>query len=165
MRTHLLSTALRRLILSLVCGIIATAAVWLVDSVALAAMVGITVVATVFSVTGFAVLWPMDAQQTDANARRQDLSPLADEIIVVAMSLGVLAGIVGLLVLGGSRANALTAAVALVGVFMCWAGLHVMYATRYAYTFYDVDHPGGIDFNTSEDPCYRDFFYVSFAVG
>lgn len=162
---RILSTGVGRLLTALVLGLLSGALALFTAPLALAGMIAITVAAAVFMIAGLLVLWPMDARETAATARRQDLNPLVDELVVAVAALGGLAGIIGLLVLGGSHADALPAAVALVGVFMAWGGLHVMYATRYAYIYYDVDHPGGIDFNTQDEPCYRDFFYVSFAVG
>ena len=52
---------------------------------------------------------------------------------------------------------------ALCGVFLAWAALHLMYATRYAYVYYEAN--GGIDFNTDDPPAYRDFFYFSYNLG
>ena len=47
---------------------------------------------------------------------------------------------------------------------MSWAGLHLMYAARYAYLFYS-EAPGGIDFNADDPPAYRDFLYFSYNLG
>lgn len=160
-----LSSGVGRLVSALILGLLAGGIALIFTPIALAGMIAITVTAGFFMLAGLLVLWPMSTQETAQTARRQDLNPLIDELVVAVAALGGLAGIIGLLVLGGSHTDALPAAVALVGVFMAWGGLHVMYATRYAYIYYDVDHPGGIDFNTQEEPCFRDFFYVSFAVG
>ncbi|NUO97997.1 MAG: DUF1345 domain-containing protein, partial [Nonomuraea sp.] len=35
---------------------------------------------------------------------------------------------------------------AVAGVFLAWAALHLVYATRYAYVYHQSS-PGGIDFN------------------
>jgi uncharacterized membrane protein len=47
---------------------------------------------------------------------------------------------------------------------MAWAGLHLMYATRYAY-FYYTKSAHGIDFNCDDPPTYRDFLYFSYNLG
>ena len=70
----------------------------------------------------------------------------------------------GLLLLGSSDAGHAAAAIALGGVFMAWAALHLMYATRYAYIFYRTPS-GGIDFNSDEPPAYSDFLYFSYNLG
>ncbi len=56
------------------------------------------------------------------------------------------------------------AALALCGVFMSWAVLHLMYAGRYAYIYHRTPG-GGIDFNTKEPPRYIDFPYFSYNLG
>ena len=54
---------------------------------------------------------------------------------------------------------------ALAGVFMAWAGLHLMYAARYAYLYY-TPAAGGIDFNKPNyRPAFRDFLYFSYNLG
>ncbi|NLU75335.1 DUF1345 domain-containing protein [Streptomyces sp. HNM0575] len=113
---------------------------------------------TCFVVAGWTVLWPMDADSTRRNAGREDFRPLTEELVVIAAALCGLGGIVVLL-LGNSDTS--HAAAALAGVFMAWAALHLMYATRYAYLYY-VDAAGGIDFNSDQPPAYRDFFYFSY---
>ena len=75
-----------------------------------------------------------------------------------------MAAVVVLLALGDSVTRNAAAAVGLVGVFMSWAMLHAMYTARYAYLYY-ADPVGGIDFNSSAQPSYRDFFYSSFNLG
>ena len=52
-----------------------------------------------------------------------------------------------LLLLSGSGSGNAAAAIAPAGVFMVWAGLHLMYATRYAHLYYGGAE-GGIDFNS-----------------
>ncbi|GGU97973.1 hypothetical protein GCM10010260_37530 [Streptomyces filipinensis] len=115
-------------------------------------------------VAGWLVLWPMDAAATHRNARREDLRPVLEELVVVATSLGGLVGIVLLLLLNGSRTGHAAALTALAGVFLAWAALHLMYAARYAHIYYDAS-AGGIDFNSDLPPTYRDFLYFSYNLG
>lgn len=56
------------------------------------------------------------------------------------------------------------AVLALVGVFLAWGTLHLMYAARYA-DLYFGEPEGGIDFNDGQEPAYRDFFYFSYNLG
>jgi uncharacterized membrane protein len=72
--------------------------------------------------------------------------------------------IVVLLVAGGSNIRTLAAAIGLVGLFLSWGMLHLLYTARYAYLFY-TEPAGGIDFNNNEPPSYRDFFYFSYNLG
>ena len=88
----------------------------------------------------------------------------ARRLAVVAVALCGLVGIVVLLLLGDSGAGQAAAATALAGVFMAWAALHLMYATRYAHLYY-ARPMGGIDFNSDDPPTYRDFLYFSYNLG
>jgi uncharacterized membrane protein len=127
-------------------------------------LVGIAGSATIFVVAGWLALWPMDAETTRDHARREDFRPALDELVVVAAAVSGLVGVVLLLVLGDTGDTRPAAAIALGGVFMSWAALHLMYAARYAYLYYERS-AGGIDFNSEDPPSYRDFFYFSYNLG
>lgn len=126
-------------------------------------LAGIAAAGAAFTVSGWIVLWPLDADATRRLARREDFRPVAWEVVVVAAALGGLVGIVVLLLLGG-RGRTVAAALAPAGVLMAWASLHLMYATRYAHLYYG-EAGGGIDFNGDDPPTYRDFLYFSYNLG
>lgn len=127
-------------------------------------LVGIAVTGAVFVITGWLALWPMDAETTRANAGHEDFRPSVDELVLVVAALSALGVIVALIIEGGSSAGWLPATLALAGVFAAWGSLHLMYAVRYAYLYFDGT-PGGIDFNSDETPAFRDFFYFSYNLG
>ncbi|MBF4767821.1 DUF1345 domain-containing protein [Nocardioides agariphilus] len=158
------SGAVVRLLSSLVVGAVAGALAQVALSVVVATMVGVVVGLGLFVLLGWWALWPMDAEQTRANARREELRPAAEEPFVVAVALAGLLGIVVLLVVH-SKDRHVVAALALAGVFMAWASLHLMYAARYAYLYYGTPSGSGIDFNSEEAPSYRDFLYFSYNLG
>lgn len=163
-QTRLPSAAGGRLAGSLLAGaVVATAGGLLLDP-EIGTLLGVAVVHAVFVASGWVALWPLDADSTRANTRREDFRPAAEELVVVAISLCGLLGIVMLLVVGDSSRGRLAAAIALVGVFLAWASLHLMYAARYAHLYYALT-PGGIDFNNDQAPAYRDFFYFSYNLG
>ncbi|MEU9443482.1 DUF1345 domain-containing protein [Streptomyces sp. NPDC048304] len=83
------------------------------------------------------------------NARREDFRPATEEVVVVTVALCGLVAIALLLLIGPSDTRHIGAAVALCGVFMARATLHLMHATRYARVCYAAG--GGINFG-SEDP-------------
>lgn len=125
----------------LACSAVAGAAVGLLvglllTNAPLGILVGIAAAETLFVVAGWLVLWPMDAAATHANARREEFRPVAEELVVVTAALSGLVGIVLLLLIGDSDLSHAAAALALCGVFMSWAALHLMYAARYAYIYY-----------------------------
>ncbi|GGS91441.1 DUF1345 domain-containing protein [Nonomuraea spiralis] len=155
--------AVPRLAGAVAVGIAAGVAVGLPADAPLGALTAIAVTELVFVVAGWAVMWPMDADATHRNVRREDFRPVAEELVVVGVASCGLVAIVLLLLRGGPDTGHVAAATALCGVFMAWAALHLMYATRYAYAYYTG--AGGIDFNSEQPPAYRDFFYFSYNLG
>ncbi len=152
-----------RLVGALAVGVVAGLAVGIPGSFPMGVLVGLCAMYAVFVALGWAVLWPLDATSTRANARREEFRPAVEEVFVVAVCLGGLIVIGMLLVL--KEGGALAAAVALGGVFTAWASLHLMYAARYAFLYYAELDGAGIDFNSDEPPAYRDFLYFSYNLG
>jgi uncharacterized membrane protein len=137
-------------------------------NVPLGTLLGILVLHAVFVGTGWVSLWPLSATDTRRNARREDFRTTAEELLIVAVSLGGLVGIGTLLVVDDSSTDEIAAVLALAGVFLAWASLHLMYAARYAHLYYagaDDTAASGIDFNSDHPPAYRDFFYFSYNLG
>ncbi|TXS20227.1 DUF1345 domain-containing protein [Streptomyces sp. ms191] len=164
MQLRLPRSAVPRLVNASLFGLVVGVLVGLGRETPLGILAGIFAAETFFVVTGWIVLWPMDAAETHRNARREDFRPLVEELAVVAAAVCGLAGIVMLLLASGSRDSHTAAAAALGGVFMAWAALHLMYATRYAHLYY-LTSDGGIDFNTQSPPAYSDFLYFSYNLG
>jgi uncharacterized membrane protein len=150
-----------RLAVAVVIGAVVGAVVGVLAGAPVGVLSGIAATGMSLVVAGWSALWPMDATATRQNAMREDFRPVMEEIVVVALALGGLIGVVVLLVRGNSDA---AAAVALAAVFMTWAALHLMYATRYAHRYYLKD-AAGIDFNSEAPPSYRDFLYFSYNLG
>lgn len=161
------TTAPARLLSALVAGLLGAAAGWLFDGGAAPAVSGAVAAAgVVFVVMGWVALTPMDSVATRNNVNREDFRPSVDELIVVGVAVAALGGIIALLVVGGTDASSLHALLAVIGVFMAWAALHMMYATRYAFMYYAKHGGEGIDFNSKvEQPGFSDFFYFSYTLG
>jgi len=158
--------ALARLVAAVVLGAVVGVTTGLLADAALGVLLGVTTCLGSFVVAGWLVLWRLDPATTQQNAAREDFNPVVEEIAVVGVSLLGLVGIAVLLVAGDSREHRLEGALALAGVFMAWASLHLMYAARYAHLYYVTGHGTGIDFNdASYEPAYRDFLYVSYNLG
>jgi uncharacterized membrane protein len=159
-------SALPRLVLAVVAGAVCGVAAALANAPDRGVLSAIAVTGTVFVVLGWWALWPMDAATTRASVRHEDFNPRLDELVVMGATLAGLGGIVGLLLAGGAHAGRGPAAVSVVGVFMAWAALHLMYAARYAFHYYTDGSEGGIDFNAEGfQPAFRDFFYFSYNLG
>lgn len=157
------ASALLRLVVAVGIGLVIGIIVGFLVRTPLGVLSGIASGEVVFVGSGWLSLWPMDAVQTQAHARREDFRPIVDEVVVVGVALAGLVAIVMLLTVGSSAGRIVAAAIALTGVFMSWATVHLMYAVRYAYVFYSDG--GGIDFNSDAQPCYQDFFYFSYNLG
>ena len=162
-RSILLLPAWRRMTVAVVIGVLA-AFLGTLEGIGEATLIGISTAGVVFVASGWMVLWPMNAKDTKENAQRQDLRHhVVNELVVVVVTLAGLCGIATLLVAGHTRAGTWQPAVAVFGVFMSWAAVHLMYAARYAHLFYDAP-VGGIDFH-SDGPAFRDFLYFSYTIG
>jgi uncharacterized membrane protein len=154
-------SAVMRLACAVAAGVVVGAVVGVLTDAPLGFLSGIAATELLFVVAGWFTLWSMGADATRANGQREDFRPLLEEVLVVAVALCGLVGVVVLLLLRNSQ---VVATIALAGVFLAWAVLHLMYATRYAHLYY-LGPAGGIDFNSPEPPAYRDFLYFSYNLG
>jgi len=145
MSAAILRSAVVRLAGSVVVGAVIGVVVGALADAALGVLAGIAATGAIFVAAGWILLWPMDADATHSNAHREEFRPVVEEFVVVAAALSALVSIVVLLISGHSHADRAAAATALAGVFTAWAGLHLMYAARYAYLYY-TPTAGGIDF-------------------
>ncbi|WP_431977959.1 DUF1345 domain-containing protein [Propioniciclava coleopterorum] len=110
-----------------------------------------------------ALLWPMDAAQTKERAEVEDLRGELGDFALLLIMVGSLT-VIGILLFNGGPSKVLNAGLALAAIASVWMMLHSIYTARYARAYYRGTD-GGIDFNTSEPPCYKDFYYFSFNLG
>jgi uncharacterized membrane protein len=112
-------------------------------------------------------IWSMDAGQTKANARAEDVArPIADVVILVASvaSLGAIAYTLHRAGSAHGADKALLIALAIAVVSLSWATVHTLYVVRYGDLYYG-DPIGGIDFNDGQPPDYLDFAYLALTIG
>lgn len=127
-------------------------------------MAGITLAEFVYLVSTAAALLPMDGDATRTNARRADLRPAADEVLVgVAAALAVAAMVAAHLGSSGHAVSAWGALLTAFGVFGAWAAIQITYAQEYAHEYFRAE--SGIDFTVDDTPDYADFLYFSSAIG
>jgi len=112
----------------------------------------------------------MDAEQTEAHARRrhEDDTRRVSQGVVLVASVGSLAGVGYLLAAeSGKTADLAAAVVGILSVAASWFALHTVFTLRYARLYYTAEpKPGGIDFHEKGLlPAYLDFAYVAFTVG
>lgn len=153
-----------RLALAVLTGVIACLISTFFLTLPMSLLVGLVFMAGLFVVASVAVLWPMSSEGTRANANREDFNPLLEETLVVSVALIGLVGIVVILLRGNDQERTVAAALGLLGIFLSWAMLHLMYGARYANLYY-AEPKGGIDFNSSDPPKYVDFLYMAFTLG
>ena len=153
-----------RLAVSLAAGV-AASTLGIAVGTAGGALVGIAVAGVVFVTLGWKVLWGLTWQETEAFAGSQDPGRTTDELMVVGVAVASLGGIAAFLVSSGPSSDTWGAAVAVLGVAMAWASLHLTYAARYAKLYYGLDGEKPIDFNSDEPPAYKDFLYFSYNLG
>lgn len=110
---------------------------------------------------------PLDANETEHRAVREDPGVTLSELLVLSAGVALLAA-VGLALLkaghakGGTEAYLITLGVLSVG--LSWALVHTIYTLRYARIYYS-NPIGGIDFNEKSLPTYLDFAYLALTIG
>jgi uncharacterized membrane protein len=106
-----------------------------------------------------------DGEESDF-ALREDPSREVTDFVLLFASIASLAAVATVL-LSGSTSTSATAWRAGLGVFsvvLSWALTHTIFMLRYAELYY-VDGPGGVEFDGTSRPSFRDFAYLSFTVG
>ena len=110
----------------------------------------------------------LSSAETKTHALREDPGRAGFEIGIIAASISSIVVIVVLLI-GADASHGIDRyaipIVGLVTIFLTWALLQTLYTLRYARLYYGGDSEGGIDFNGSGDPDYRDFSYVAYTLG
>jgi uncharacterized membrane protein len=109
----------------------------------------------------------MDDGETATHAVREDPSASIRDLLVLGAAVVSLIG-VAFIVIAAGNAHGLTkgllVTLGVVTVALSWAVVHTSFTLRYARLYY-ANPKGGIDFNETEPPVYRDFAYVSFTIG
>jgi uncharacterized membrane protein len=160
--------AKRRTVTALVAGAIVLAAALVLGAdwpVALTGSWGVAAVVIV-CVVWFRI-YPMDAEQTKANARSEDFSRPTSDLVVLIASVSSLGAIAYTLARAGEShgtTKGLLIALALSVVSLSWLTVHTLYLVRYGDQYYQ-DPIGGIEFNDEEPPDYRDFAYLALTIG
>jgi uncharacterized membrane protein len=110
---------------------------------------------------------PLDANETEHRALREDPGRTLTELLVLAAGVALLAAVALALLKaghakGGTEAYLITLGV--LSVALSWAMVHTIFTLRYARIYYS-NPIGGIDFNEKSLPAYLDFAYLAFTIG
>ncbi|MGO1316669.1 MAG: DUF1345 domain-containing protein [Cellulomonadaceae bacterium] len=155
-----------RLIVAVLVGVGAAAALTLAGAGRFAPLGGWITTAAVYCAWTWANIAGMDPGATASHATRESPGRAATSLLLICGALASLVG-VGFLLFGQDSAiaaRALSAAVAFCAIVASWFTLHTLFALRYAREYY-TGPDGGIDFHQDEPPRYTDFAYVAFTVG
>ena len=129
--------------------------------------VGWDATAIVFCGTVWLGIWPLSAELTAARATREDPSRATSDVLTLGASVASLVA-VGIVLAAGHAAHdverGLLAGLGLGTVAVSWFTVHTIFMLRYA-TLYYTGPRGGIDFNSTELPSYRDFAYIALTLG
>jgi uncharacterized membrane protein len=154
-----------RMAIATVLGVASGLALGLAAHTPIAAMGGWVIAGATFVGWTWLRLAPLDGTATRGEATRQDPGRGADDIVLLAASLGAVLGVgVLIAVSSGQKGNALVAAAGILGVAASWFVVHTMFAIRYARLYY-ADPSRPIDFNSDSDPTFSDFGYLAFTIG
>jgi uncharacterized membrane protein len=161
------ASARTKLLVSLAAAIVGGTAAAVAGAAWAAPLIGWDILAVVFCAWVWATVWRLDAKSTASHAKREDPSfDLADLVVLGAAIASLIA--VGVVLAGAGRVTGnlkyLQAGFAVLSVFVSWTLIHTVFTLRYARLYYS-GQAGGIDFNETGAPDYRDFAYLSFTIG
>jgi len=129
--------------------------------------VGWDVLALTFTSTVWMGLWPMSAERTARRATREDTSRPVSDVLTLAAAVTSLAAVGIVLVRAHHSQGAAQIGLATLGLLsigVSWFTVHTIFTLRYAQLYY-TEPVGGIDFNDSALPSYKDFAYLAFTIG
>lgn len=134
-------------------------------------LVACDVAGAVFLTWVWATVWRLDAEATQQHSVREDPTrATADLMLLTAAAVSLFA--VGLVLASAASSSGAgevgRVALGLLSIAVSWGVVHTVFTLRYARIYYDETNGrsvGGIDFNQSEPPCYREFAYLAFTIG
>ncbi|MCB0940642.1 MAG: DUF1345 domain-containing protein [Mycobacterium sp.] len=133
-------------------------------------LAGWTVLSSVFVVWTWLALWWLNPLDTKTHAEQEQPGHVAVVSLVLTGAVASLWAIGVLIEQAREKASGVphgigAAAIAVGSVALSWMTIHTLYTLIYAKHYFGREDPHGIDFNSSQPPSYRDFFYVAFAIG
>ena len=155
-----------RVIVMVAVGAIAGVVTGTLASWQLAATIGWSTAALLYTVWVWAAIGHQDAASTRRLATREEPTRGISDALLVILGIASLFSL-GFVLIPAAGTDGLErlglAALALTSVALSWVLLHTLFTLRYARLYYQND--GGIDFNQPEPPQYSDFAYFSFNLG
>jgi uncharacterized membrane protein len=159
-------SARREALTAVLVGVVVAAAVAALHSPVLGLLLGWDTVAVLYTGWLGFVLLRRDAEQTARRATVTDPNRVATDVALLTAAVASLVT-VGLVLTRAGRAGSaefVEVGLGVLSVVLSWAMVHTLFTLRYAALYYG-EPVGGVDFNCSEPPTYRDFAYLAFTIG
>ncbi len=102
------------------------------------------------------------AEQTATIAKQDDMNRSLLDVIMSLAAIASLGAVV--ILLTGKDSGMSRIAFGLVSIVLSWILVHALYTLRYAALYYR-NPVGGVDFNSSSKPDFKDFAYLAFTIG
>jgi uncharacterized membrane protein len=115
----------------------------------------------------WALVGPLDPEETQRHAKIEDGSRRTAEAIVLVAGVALLAAVGLVLIKAGQSHGDRKAALITIGVLsvvLAWTTVHTVFMLRYTRSHYQSPQ-GGVDFNEADAPAYLDFAYLAFTIG
>jgi uncharacterized membrane protein len=109
----------------------------------------------------------MNADETARHAKAEDYSRSVADVVVLSASVASLVSVGFALVQArhhSGMGKGLLIALAVAVVAVSWLAVHLVFTVRYGDLYY-AEPDGGVDFNQTERPDYRDFVYFALTLG
>ena len=151
-----------RLLVAVACGIAVAGLVAVVLDPAYSLLLGWSAIALVYCLITWMSVGGMTPSETANHATREVPGGWSVHLLLICAALASLAGI-AILILKPPTSRLAAAGVSLLVIVASWTTVQTLHALRYAREYYRSD--GGVDFHTTQPPCYTDFAYMAFTVG
>ena len=160
-------TGRAKLLTALLAGVIAGAVAGLLGAGPTTPLLGWDILALVFLTWIWLAIGRLDPESTAQDAKREEPGRDLTDLVLLGAALASLIAVGVVLVAAGHHHGTLKyamAGLAVVSVIVSWTLIHTVYTLKYARLYYS-GVPGGIGFNQSSEPDYRDFAYLAFTIG
>lgn len=157
------SPSARRLVGSLLAGVVAGVVALRWSGVTDALLVAWVAATAVYLVETWWSVWPLDAGSTAQLATREDPGRAVSDVILLWIAAASLVSVV-VVMFGGQERTVLRTALGVLSIAGSWGVVHTVHLLRYARLYY-TEPDGGLDFHDERSPAYRDFAYVALVVG
>lgn len=156
-----------KLLVALAAGLVGGTVATLAGAGRAAPLIGWDILALGYGSWTWLTVWRLDPEAAEADAKREDPGRDQADLVLLGAAIASLIA-VGLVLFGASGASGdgkyVEAGLAVASVFVSWTLVHTVFTLKYARLYY-TGTPGGIDFNDSTAPDYRDFAYLAFTIG